>query len=167
MQKGELTSCYYRFLTKGQQWIWLQSRFYITYHQWNCKPEFVVCTHRVVRYVLLYLCLSHSFGDYLIYKWQTSKSFNGRNKTINKRGQIHYPLAWLATFNRFLWSPLGTGIVSLCPSIRNLAQRLVLESYKWIFSGHIYVWLRLWSSSKSVACESVADRPILIIVVEV
>ncbi|CAG9781870.1 unnamed protein product [Diatraea saccharalis] len=48
MQKGELTSCYYRFLTKGQQWIWLQTRFYITYHQWNSKPEFVVCTHRVV-----------------------------------------------------------------------------------------------------------------------
>ncbi|XP_026332976.1 circadian locomoter output cycles protein kaput isoform X2 [Hyposmocoma kahamanoa] len=50
MQKGELTSCYYRFLTKGQQWIWLQTRFFITYHQWNSKPEFVVCTHRVVSY---------------------------------------------------------------------------------------------------------------------
>ncbi|CAK1554108.1 unnamed protein product [Leptosia nina] len=50
MQKGELTSCYYRFLTKGQQWIWLQTRFYITYHQWNSKPEFVMCTHRVVSY---------------------------------------------------------------------------------------------------------------------
>jgi circadian locomoter output cycles kaput protein len=50
MQKGEGTSCYYRFLTKGQQWIWLQTRFYITYHQWNSKPEFVVCTHRVVSF---------------------------------------------------------------------------------------------------------------------
>ncbi|CAH1101059.1 unnamed protein product [Psylliodes chrysocephalus] len=50
MQKGEGTSCYYRFLTKGQQWIWLQTRFYITYHQWNSKPEFIVCTHRVVSY---------------------------------------------------------------------------------------------------------------------
>lgn len=49
MQKGEGTSCYYRFLTKGQQWIWLQTRYYITYHQWNSKPEFIVCTHRVVR----------------------------------------------------------------------------------------------------------------------
>jgi circadian locomoter output cycles kaput protein len=48
MAKGEGTSCFYRFLTKGQQWIWLQTRFYITYHQWNSKPEFVVCTHRVV-----------------------------------------------------------------------------------------------------------------------
>lgn len=50
MQKGEGTSCYYRFLTKGNLWIWLQTRFYITYHQWNSKPEFVVCTHRVVNY---------------------------------------------------------------------------------------------------------------------
>lgn len=50
MQKGEGTSCFYRFLTKGQQWIWLQTRFYITYHQWNSKPEFVVCTHRVMGY---------------------------------------------------------------------------------------------------------------------
>ncbi|KAG7312968.1 hypothetical protein JYU34_000038 [Plutella xylostella] len=50
MQKGELTSCRYRFLTKGQQWIWLRTRYYITYHQWNSKPEFVVCTHQVVSY---------------------------------------------------------------------------------------------------------------------
>lgn len=51
MQKGEGTSCHYRFLTKGQQWIWLQTRFYITYNQWNSKPEFIVCTHRVLSYV--------------------------------------------------------------------------------------------------------------------
>ncbi|KAJ6640882.1 Circadian locomoter output cycles protein kaput [Pseudolycoriella hygida] len=49
-QKGEGTSCYYRFLTKGQQWIWLQTRFYITYNQWNAIPEFVVCTHFVISY---------------------------------------------------------------------------------------------------------------------
>ncbi|XP_055322141.1 circadian locomoter output cycles protein kaput isoform X2 [Sitodiplosis mosellana] len=48
MGKGEGNSGYYRFLTKSQQWIWLQTRFYISYHQWNSKPEFIVCTHRVV-----------------------------------------------------------------------------------------------------------------------
>ena len=51
MQKGEGTSCCYRFLTKGQQWIWLQTRFYITYNQWNSKPEFIVCIHRVLSYL--------------------------------------------------------------------------------------------------------------------
>ncbi|XP_076467621.1 circadian locomoter output cycles protein kaput-like [Babylonia areolata] len=50
MQMGEGTSCYYRFLTKGQQWIWLRTRYYITYHQWNSKPEFIVCTNTVVRF---------------------------------------------------------------------------------------------------------------------
>ena len=28
-QTGEGTSCYYRFLTKGQQWIWLQTRYQV------------------------------------------------------------------------------------------------------------------------------------------
>lgn len=50
MQTGECTSCYYRFLTKGQQWIWLQTRYYITYHQWNSKPEFIVANHKVINY---------------------------------------------------------------------------------------------------------------------
>ncbi|XP_077152730.1 neuronal PAS domain-containing protein 2 isoform X2 [Ranitomeya variabilis] len=50
MQFGKGKSCSYRFLTKGQQWIWLQTHYYITYHQWNSKPEFIVCTHSVVSY---------------------------------------------------------------------------------------------------------------------
>uniref|UniRef100_A0A8C2HEY6 Circadian locomoter output cycles protein kaput n=1 Tax=Cyprinus carpio TaxID=7962 RepID=A0A8C2HEY6_CYPCA len=50
MQFGKGKSCYYRFLTKGQQWIWLQTTYYITYHQWNSRPEFIVCTHTVVSY---------------------------------------------------------------------------------------------------------------------
>ncbi|XP_070554699.1 circadian locomoter output cycles protein kaput-like [Ptychodera flava] len=44
------TSCYHRFLTKGQEWIWLQTRYYISYNQWNSKPEFIVCNHKVVSY---------------------------------------------------------------------------------------------------------------------
>nr|XP_060625743.1 neuronal PAS domain-containing protein 2 isoform X2 [Anolis sagrei ordinatus] len=50
MQFGKGKSCCYRFLTKGQQWIWLQTHYYITYHQWNSKPEFIVCTHTVLSY---------------------------------------------------------------------------------------------------------------------
>ncbi|XP_029460657.1 neuronal PAS domain-containing protein 2-like isoform X2 [Rhinatrema bivittatum] len=51
MQFGKGKSCCYRFLTKGQQWIWLRTHYYITYHQWNSKPEFIVCTHTVVSYI--------------------------------------------------------------------------------------------------------------------
>ncbi|CAG0878566.1 unnamed protein product [Darwinula stevensoni] len=50
METGEGLSCFYRFLTKGQEWIWLQTRYFITYHQWTSKPEFIVCHHRVVSY---------------------------------------------------------------------------------------------------------------------
>ncbi|KAJ8298453.1 hypothetical protein KUTeg_024984 [Tegillarca granosa] len=50
MQTGEGTSCFYRFLTKGQQWIWIKTRYYITYHQWTSKPEFIVCTNKVISY---------------------------------------------------------------------------------------------------------------------
>lgn len=58
MQYGKGKSCYYRFLTKGQQWIWLQTHYYITYHQWNSRPEFIVCTHTVVRYSQIKLVAS-------------------------------------------------------------------------------------------------------------
>jgi circadian locomoter output cycle kaput protein len=49
MRTGEGTSCVHRFLTKSQQWIWLRTSYYIAYHQWNFKPEFIVCTHTVVK----------------------------------------------------------------------------------------------------------------------
>uniref|UniRef100_A0A8C7WGV4 Neuronal PAS domain protein 2 n=1 Tax=Oncorhynchus mykiss TaxID=8022 RepID=A0A8C7WGV4_ONCMY len=72
MQFGKGKSCYYRFLTKGQQWIWLQTHYYITYHQWNSKPEFIVCTHTVVRsywrcQYLILLCLSCVFQAQEVY----------------------------------------------------------------------------------------------------
>lgn len=51
MHTGEAKSGYYRFLTKGQQWIWLQTEFCISYNQYNAKPDYVSCTHRVVNYL--------------------------------------------------------------------------------------------------------------------
>lgn len=63
MQYGKGKSCYYRFLTKGQQWIWLQTHYYITYHQWNSRPEFIVCTHTVVRYGQLRADSSSLFSE--------------------------------------------------------------------------------------------------------
>ena len=50
METGDGQSCCYRFLTKGQEYIWLQSSYFISYHQWTAKPEFIVCTNRVVSY---------------------------------------------------------------------------------------------------------------------
>ncbi|XP_058984465.1 circadian locomoter output cycles protein kaput-like isoform X1 [Musca domestica] len=51
MQEGKVKSGYYRFLTKGHQWIWLQTDSYISYNQYTTKPEYVVCTHKVINYI--------------------------------------------------------------------------------------------------------------------
>lgn len=49
MTQDEGVSGYYRFMTKGHQWIWLQTTSYTNRRQWNSRVEFVVCTHRVIR----------------------------------------------------------------------------------------------------------------------
>ncbi|XP_075161247.1 circadian locomoter output cycles kaput protein Clock isoform X2 [Haematobia irritans] len=51
MLVGKVKTGFYRFLTKGQQWIWLQTDSYISYNQFNNKPEYVVCTHKVINYL--------------------------------------------------------------------------------------------------------------------
>lgn len=51
MQTGKGKSGFYRFLTKGQQWIWLQTDFCVSYHQFNAKPEYVICTHKAIDYI--------------------------------------------------------------------------------------------------------------------
>jgi circadian locomoter output cycle kaput protein len=50
VRKGRVTTCYYRFLTKGQSWIWLRSCCYVSYNQWNSKPEYVTSTTTSVSY---------------------------------------------------------------------------------------------------------------------
>ena len=47
---GKVTTCYYRHLTKGQSWVWLRSSCYVSYNQWNSKPETVSCTATVVSF---------------------------------------------------------------------------------------------------------------------
>ena len=47
-EKGEGVSVCYRFQTKGMQWIWLRSQYFISFHQWTSKPEFIFCTNRMV-----------------------------------------------------------------------------------------------------------------------
>lgn len=54
VRKGRITTCYYRFLTKGQTWIWLCSCCYISYNQWNSKPEYVTATTHAVNYDEVY-----------------------------------------------------------------------------------------------------------------
>ncbi|ODN03267.1 Circadian locomoter output cycles protein kaput, partial [Orchesella cincta] len=88
MQRGEGTSCYYRFLTKGQQWIWLQTRFYITYHQWNSKPEFIVCTHRVVWLVDYAEVMKKLLGDAPVVSFDENSSAARLGPSLPKQPKL-------------------------------------------------------------------------------
>lgn len=48
--RGRITTCYYRHLTKGQSWIWLQSRYHISYSDWSSKPQAVTSLSWAVPY---------------------------------------------------------------------------------------------------------------------
>lgn len=48
--RGRITTCYYRHLTKGQSWIWLQSRYHISYSDWSSKPQAVTSLSWTVPY---------------------------------------------------------------------------------------------------------------------
>ncbi|XP_078347106.1 circadian locomoter output cycles protein kaput-like [Oculina patagonica] len=48
---GRITTCYYRHLTKGQSWIWLRSRYHLSYSDWDSKPVAVTCLSWVVSFV--------------------------------------------------------------------------------------------------------------------
>uniref|UniRef100_A0A667XFA7 Circadian locomoter output cycles protein kaput n=1 Tax=Myripristis murdjan TaxID=586833 RepID=A0A667XFA7_9TELE len=85
MQYGKGKSCYYRFLTKGQQWIWLQTHYYITYHQWNSRPEFIVCTHTVVSYQV-----SLFFPVLVCFQSQDSGSESQLNTSSLKEALEHF-----------------------------------------------------------------------------
>ena len=45
---GRITTSYYRHMTKGQSWIWLRSRYHLSYSDWTAKPQAVTCLTWVV-----------------------------------------------------------------------------------------------------------------------
>jgi len=49
-QCGEIQAPMYRLMTKGRQWLWVQPRLYLQYHQWSRKAESINVTHYVVTY---------------------------------------------------------------------------------------------------------------------
>ena len=73
---GKVTTCYYRHLTKGQSWVWLRSSGYVSYNQWNSKPESITCTAKVV-----------SFDEVCLNQTQTiQRDKEHFTKVLSKRG---------------------------------------------------------------------------------
>lgn len=96
IQKGEGQSVFYRFLTKGQQWIWLKTRSHIQYHQaMNPKAELVVCIHQVVCYADVIKnknnvqneikCPSNDFN-----KLKSYSTLNSKTRTAKHKRSKHY-----------------------------------------------------------------------------
>ncbi|RNA22696.1 Circadian locomoter output cycles kaput [Brachionus plicatilis] len=48
LQNGAVPLIAYRFRTKGQQWLWIQSRFQILYHQTAMKPYAIMAYNHVI-----------------------------------------------------------------------------------------------------------------------
>ncbi|KAK3758303.1 hypothetical protein RRG08_004124 [Elysia crispata] len=92
MVMGKGTSSFYRFLTKGQQWIWLQTHYYITYHQWNSKPEFIVCTNKVVSYQKVRRQLRQDMGytdeDAITTAANSTTTNNNSNSSSSSQGTL-------------------------------------------------------------------------------
>ena len=47
---GRITTSYYRHMTKGQYWVWLRSRYHLSYSDWTSKPQAVTCLTWVVSF---------------------------------------------------------------------------------------------------------------------
>ena len=69
MNHGNSATMFYRFLTKGQQWIWMQTHGYVQTNKWTNKPETIICHNVVVRYSgsyhLFQSILTTCFNQYL------------------------------------------------------------------------------------------------------
>ncbi len=108
MQTGEGTSCFHRFLSKGQQWIWLQTRYYVTYHQWNSKPEFVVATHKVVNYTDVLRDLNGEAEKTAAVNGQVAADQESEVGSIDHRSP-RYPTTGSPTWSSRSFSSTGTG----------------------------------------------------------
>ncbi|CAF1286675.1 unnamed protein product [Didymodactylos carnosus] len=49
---GKGTLLYYRFLSKGHEWIWLKTKAFVSLNNWTSKPEYFLCNHQVCSYGL-------------------------------------------------------------------------------------------------------------------
>jgi single-minded-like protein len=51
LTKGQVTTKYYRFLTKDGGWIWIQSYATIVHNSRSSRPHCIVSVNYVIRFV--------------------------------------------------------------------------------------------------------------------
>ncbi|XP_043951403.1 circadian locomoter output cycles protein kaput isoform X4 [Drosophila biarmipes] len=125
-QTGEGKSCYYRFLTKGQQWIWLQTDYYVSYHQFNSKPDYVVCTHKVVSYAEVLKESRKSEGEKS--GNSSSNNNNGSSKVIASTANSSKSASATTTLRDFELSSQNLDTTLLGNSLANLGNETTATS---------------------------------------
>lgn len=55
MYKGQVTTKYYRFLTKGGGWTWIQSYATVVHNTRSSRPHCIVSVNYVLRFVIIKL----------------------------------------------------------------------------------------------------------------
>lgn len=53
LNKGQVTTKYYRFLAKDGGWVWMQSYATIVHNSRSSRPHCIVSVNYVLRYVLV------------------------------------------------------------------------------------------------------------------
>ena len=63
-KNGSGDTCLYRFLTKGQQWLWVKTRGMIKYSEGTKQPESIMCRNIVVSYAEVWQFLQNKARQY-------------------------------------------------------------------------------------------------------
>ena len=94
LQCGELQAPLYRLMTKGRQWLWVQPRLYVQYHQWSRKAESINVTHFVVTYqdVLAHLSKERKRRERERQEMELAESKTVSTSSAVQNGQIKFEI---------------------------------------------------------------------------
>jgi len=91
---GAIQSLSFRFRTKGQQWIWLQTSFQVVIDQFNSKPQTIVANNQLIGYNVIYSRDSYmsepsAASSYASKKINTLLDESSRQNMMNKSNHMN------------------------------------------------------------------------------
>jgi hypothetical protein len=94
IHNGAIQSLSFRFRTKGQQWIWLQTSFQVVIDQLNSKPQTIVANNQLIGYNVIYSRDSNMFepsssSSYASKKINTLLDESSRQNMMTKSNQMN------------------------------------------------------------------------------
>lgn len=94
IHNGAIQSLSFRFRTKGQQWIWLQTNFQVVIDQFNSKPQTIVANNQLIGYNSIYSRDAHmsepsSSSSYASKKINTLLDESSRQNMMTKSNHMN------------------------------------------------------------------------------